>query len=111
VTLLVSDPLNVVVVMVGAVAVGLGEVVDDDVVGAGAGPAPPRAASVAAASTRPYATTDPMFTADDSMPETTCAAVADGASERARPARPATTGVAADVPQNEELYPPPRLVA
>lgn len=104
-----SEPLNVVVVFVGdGDGVGLELVVvlgDGEGLGLldwfAAGAAPPSAASAPAASTRPYATTEPMFIADVSIAELTWVAVTDDPKDRARPARPATTGVAADVPQNE----------
>ena len=120
--LFVIAPLSVVdsVVTAGAgVAVGVGVGVGATVgagagagltVGAGVGVGaadddPPSASSAAYASTRPYATDALIFAAVASRAASTAVFVAVGAYERASPAMPATTGAAADVPQNEPNQP------
>jgi hypothetical protein len=62
----------------------------------------PSLVKAAAASIRPWRTADPIDTADCSIALVTSAGVAVGLKERARPATPATSGVAEDVPQKFE---------
>src|SRR3954462_3605459 len=58
----------------------------------------PAAASAASASTRPYARLKPTGTALDSSACSTAVFVRSGLAEKSRPARPATTGAAPEVP-------------
>jgi len=74
------------------------------IVGAG-GAGVPSARSVAYASTRPYPTGAPVFTALASSAASTRVFVAPAEYESASPAMPATAGVAADVPQKDPYQP------
>ena len=114
--LFVTAPLKVVDKVVGpgagvavgaAVGAGVGAGLAVGVgVGAGAGVADaPSARRVAYASTRPYATAALIFRALASRAASTAVFDAFGEYESASPAIPATTGVAAEVPQNDPYHP------